>query len=160
VATYDLKPEMSARTVTDRLLAALREKQAVGTPYDLVVLNFANGDMVGHTGILAAAVKACETVDECLGRIAAFMRERNNTMLITADHGNAEIMVDLETGGPYTAHTLNPAPLILLDDEHRKCHLENGGALKDIAPTVLSLMGLPVPAEMSGTNLLKCPPDP
>ena len=157
VATYDLKPEMSARTVTDRLLAALREKQAAGTPYDLVVLNFANGDMVGHTGILEAAVRACETVDECLGRITAFMREQNNTMLITADHGNAEIMADPETGGPYTAHTLNPVPLILLDDEHRECHLENGGALKDIAPTVLSLMGLPVPAEMSGTNLLKCP---
>ncbi len=157
VATYDLKPEMSARTVTDRLLAALQEKQAAGTPYDLVVLNFANGDMVGHTGILAAAVKACETVDECLGRIAAFMQKQNNIMLITADHGNAEIMADPETGSPYTAHTLNPVPLLLLDDEHRGGHLENGGALKDIAPTVLSLLGLPVPDEMSGRNLLKCP---
>ena len=110
VATYDLKPQMSAVEVTDTLLRALAEREAAGTPYDLVILNFANGDMVGHTGVMAAAVTACETVDRCVGRIHQFVKERGGIMLITADHGNAEMMVNPETGGPYTAHTLNPVP--------------------------------------------------
>ncbi len=154
VATYDLKPQMSAVEVTDRLLQALTEQEAAGTPYDLVILNFANGDMVGHTGVMAAAVTACETVDRCVGRIQAFVRERGGVMLITADHGNAERMVDLETGGPYTAHTLNPVPFLLVGEEYKNRQLRPGGALKDIAPTILDLMELPIPAEMEGENLL------
>ena len=156
VATYDQKPEMSAYAVTDKLIDALREKQSQGDPYDLVVLNFANCDMVGHTGIMEAAVKACEAVDDCLGKIAAYMHKINGTMLITADHGNAEIMYDPETNGPYTAHSLNPVPLVLVDDKYKKCTLNDGGALKDIAPTILSLLHLPAPDEMEGQNLLKC----
>jgi len=157
VATYDQRPEMSANEVTDRLLAALKEADVNAAPYSLVVLNFANGDMVGHTGILKAAVTACETVDTCLGRIAQYMQSTGGTMLITADHGNAEIMVDPDNGDSYTAHTLSPVPLILLDEKHHHCSLEGGGALKDIAPTILGLLGLSVPPEMEGTNLLRCP---
>ncbi|MFP7753420.1 2,3-bisphosphoglycerate-independent phosphoglycerate mutase [Thermodesulfobacteriota bacterium B35] len=159
VATYDQKPEMSAVEITDRLLAALREKEEAGTPYDVVILNFANGDMVGHTGVMEAAVRACETVDACLGRIREFMKERGGVMLITADHGNAELMRDPDTGEPYTAHTLNPVPLVLLADRYREmgCHLRHGGALKDIAPTILALLHLPRPGEMEGENLLQCP---
>jgi 2,3-bisphosphoglycerate-independent phosphoglycerate mutase len=154
VATYDLKPQMSAVEVTDTLLRVLTEKEAAGTPYDLVILNFANGDMVGHTGVMAAAVAACETVDHCVGRIEHFVRQRGGIMLITADHGNAEQMVDPETGGPYTAHTLNPVPCILVADGYTHRKLRAGGALQDIAPTLLTLMHLPLPAEMEGKNLL------
>ena len=156
VATYDQKPEMSAYAVTDRLLAAIGEAETQGAPYDLIVLNFANGDMVGHTGIMSAAVAACEAVDRCLGRIAEAVLARGGAMLITADHGNAEIMKDPVTGEPYTAHSLNPVPLILLDREHQGCSLQPGGALKDIAPTILALLGIPVPKEMEGKNLLVC----
>jgi 2,3-bisphosphoglycerate-independent phosphoglycerate mutase len=154
VATYDLKPAMSAVEVTDTLLRVLGEREAAGTPYDLVILNFANGDMVGHTGVMAAAVTACETVDRCVGRIEAFVRERGGVMLITADHGNAEQMVDPETGGPYTAHSLNPVPFIVVADGYAGRGLRDGGALKDIAPTILTLMELPIPAEMEGESLL------
>ena len=154
VATYDLKPEMSAHQVTDALLAAVEKHEQAGEPLDVIILNFANGDMVGHTGVMAAAVRACETVDRCLGRIHEFMARRNGTMLITADHGNAEMMADPETGQPHTAHTLNPVPLILVSDRFRNARLDSGGALKDIAPTMLALLGLPVPAEMEGRNLL------
>ena len=154
VATYDLKPQMSAVEVTDTLLRVLAEQEAAGTPYDLVILNFANGDMVGHTGVIAAAVTACETVDRCVGRIHQFVSERGGVMLITADHGNAEQMVDPETGGPYTAHTLNPVPLILVADGYRHRTLRGGGALKDIAPTILTLMELPIPDEMEGESLI------
>jgi len=156
VATYDLKPEMSAEAVTSALLDALKKNEAAGTPFDVVILNFANGDMVGHTGVLEAAVRACATVDRCLGRIYRFMQEREGIMLITADHGNAEVMVNPETGEPYTAHSLNPVPLILVADQFKGCTLRNGGALKDIAPTMLSILELPVPAEMEGNNLLIC----
>jgi 2,3-bisphosphoglycerate-independent phosphoglycerate mutase len=149
VATYNLKPAMSAVEVTDRLLAAL-----AGQNYDLVILNFANGDMVGHTGVLEAAVQACETVDQCLGRIAERLRELGGILLITADHGNAEVMRNQETGQPHTAHTLNPVPLILVSDKHKGCVLKSGGALKDIAPTLLHLLGLEQPREMEGVNLL------
>lgn len=156
VATYDLKPSMSAVEVTDKLLAALADQEAAGTPYDMVILNFANGDMVGHTGVMDAAVKACETVDQCIGRISAYFRQKGGTLLITADHGNAEMMVNPDTGEPYTAHTLNPVPLILVSDAHKSCSLKDGGALKDIAPTLLGLLGLEQPREMEGENLLSC----
>jgi 2,3-bisphosphoglycerate-independent phosphoglycerate mutase len=158
VATYDLKPAMSAVEVTDKLLAALTEQQAAGTPYDLIILNFANGDMVGHTGIIEAAVQACETVDQCLGRIADWFRENNGSLLITADHGNAEMMVNPDTGEPYTAHTLNPVPLVLVSDVHKNahCRLADKGALKDIAPTLMTLLGLAQPEEMEGNSLLHC----
>ncbi|MBM9536921.1 2,3-bisphosphoglycerate-independent phosphoglycerate mutase [Desulfobulbus alkaliphilus] len=154
VATYDLKPQMSAVEVTDTLLTTLADREAAGTPYDLVVLNFANGDMVGHTGVMAAAVRACETVDRCVGRIEEFVRKRGGIMLITADHGNAEMMINPETGGPYTAHTLNPVPCILVAEQYRTRALRSDGALKDIAPTLLALMGIAVPAEMEGESLL------
>jgi 2,3-bisphosphoglycerate-independent phosphoglycerate mutase len=154
VATYDQKPEMSAVEVTDRLLEVLAEREQAGAPYDLVILNFANGDMVGHTGVMAAAVTACETVDRCVGRIEQFVAERGGVMLITADHGNAEQMVDPEIGGPYTAHTLNPVPFIVVSAAHRNRTLRTGGALKDIAPTILTLMELPIPAEMEGEDLI------
>ncbi len=154
VATYDLKPAMSAVEVTDRLLAALADQEAAGTPYDLVILNFANGDMVGHTGVIEAAVQACETVDLCLGRLAEQVQKMGGTLLVTADHGNAETMVNLETGQPHTAHTLNPVPLILVSEEHKGCTLKDGGALKDIAPTLMNLLGLEQPVEMEGENLI------
>lgn len=154
VATYDLKPAMSAVEVTERLLAALTEQDTAGKPYDLVILNFANGDMVGHTGIMEAAVQACETVDQCLGRIAEQLHEMGGTLLITADHGNAEVMMNLETGQPHTAHTLNPVPLILVSEKHKGSTLKSGGALKDIAPTLLHLLGIEQPVEMEGECLL------
>jgi 2,3-bisphosphoglycerate-independent phosphoglycerate mutase len=156
VATYDLKPSMSAEEVTDKLLAVLSDQQQAGTPYDMVILNFANGDMVGHTGVLEAAIRACETVDLCLGRIEAYFQENGGTLLITADHGNAEVMVNPETGEPYTAHTLNPVPLVLVGPEYTNCSLKDGGALKDIAPTLLALLGLDKPGEMEGENLIRC----
>ncbi|WP_446009143.1 2,3-bisphosphoglycerate-independent phosphoglycerate mutase [Candidatus Electrothrix sp.] len=154
VATYDQKPAMSAVEVTDRLLAALNDQAEAGTPYDLVILNFANGDMVGHSGVLEAAVQACETVDTCLGRIAEKIQQMGGSLLITADHGNAETMVNLETGQPHTAHTLNPVPLILVSEEHKSCTLKDGGALKDIAPTLMHLLGLEQPEEMEGNSLI------
>ena len=154
VATYDEKPQMSAIEVTDTLLRTLAEEEAAGRPFDLVVLNFANGDMVGHTGVLSAAITACETVDTCIGRIEAFVRERGGVMLITADHGNAEQMFDPTTNGPYTAHTLNPVPCILVSAAHKNARLRAGGALKDLAPTILTLMELPIPAEMDGESLI------
>ena len=107
VATYDLKPQMSAEEITDRLLLKVAQAEEEGAPYDLIVLNFANGDMVGHTGVLPAAIRACETVDSCVGRIWDFLRGRGWTMLVTADHGNCEVMIDRD-GGPHTAYTTNP----------------------------------------------------
>ncbi len=154
VATYDQKPQMSAVEVTDSLLDTLVREERGGKPYDLVILNFANGDMVGHTGVMEAAVAACETVDRCVGRIEAFVAERGGVLLITADHGNAEQMLDAENGGPYTAHTLSPVPFILVSEGLKERHLRSGGALKDIAPTILSLMELPVPGEMEGESLI------
>jgi 2,3-bisphosphoglycerate-independent phosphoglycerate mutase len=153
VATYDLKPAMSADEVADRLLEALAEPR-----HELVILNFANGDMVGHTGILAAAVQACEAVDRCLGRIAARLRELGGILVITADHGNAEMMVNPETGEPHTAHTLNPVPFILVSEEHKGRSLKSGSALKDIAPTLMRLLELAQPGEMEGEALLEQQP--
>jgi len=150
VATYDLKPQMSAPEVTAELLLRLR-----GNPYSLVVLNFANADMVGHSGKFEATVKACETVDECLGQLVTPFLELGGTVLITADHGNADIMYDQETKGPHTAHTLNPVPFIMINDRYVGHILRQDGALKDIAPTILHLMGLSVPAAMEGVCLLR-----
>nr|WP_320009981.1 2,3-bisphosphoglycerate-independent phosphoglycerate mutase [uncultured Desulfobulbus sp.] len=154
VATYDQKPQMSAVEVTDTLLATLEKGEAEGNPFDLVILNFANGDMVGHTGVMEAAIAACETVDSCIERIEAFVAARNGVLLITADHGNAEQMLDPVNGGPYTAHTLSPVPFIVVSEQFKGSTLRTGGALKDIAPTILGLMDLPVPKEMEGESLL------
>ncbi len=148
VATYDLQPEMSAPELTDKAVEAITSGK-----YDMIVLNFANADMVGHTGSIPAAVKAVETVDTGLGRIAKAIEQMGGALLVTADHGNAEMMVDPETGGPHTAHTLNPVPLILVGAGNRIVVKE--GRLADIAPTMLELMGLPKPAEMTGQSLLQ-----
>jgi 2,3-bisphosphoglycerate-independent phosphoglycerate mutase len=147
VATYDLKPEMSAPEVTDKLVAAIESGK-----YDLVVVNYANPDMVGHTGILGAAIKAAETVDACIGRVEEATRAAGGAMIITADHGNLEQMVDPETDGPHTAHTVTPVPVVLAVDGAAAL---KDGKLSDIAPTVLELMGLPRPKEMTGTSLLE-----
>jgi 2,3-bisphosphoglycerate-independent phosphoglycerate mutase len=147
VATYDLQPEMSAREVTDRLVASIRSRQ-----YDAIICNFANGDMVGHTGNLAAATRAIEVLDECIGRAVEAMREIGGEVLITADHGNAETMRDEESHQPHTAHTLNVVPLLYIG---RKARIADGGALQDVAPTLLAMMGLPRPAAMTGRSLLE-----
>jgi 2,3-bisphosphoglycerate-independent phosphoglycerate mutase len=149
VATYDLKPEMSAYEVTDELLRRLSSAES---GYDLVVLNFANPDMVGHTGMLGATETALQVVDACVGRIVDRVRELGGITMITGDHGNAEQMID-EGGGPLTAHTLNPVHLILVDEQRRNEKLRNG-IFADVAPTMLHLLGLEVPAEMTGTDLL------
>ncbi len=147
VATYDLKPEMSAFEVTDKLLAAIAGKQ-----YDLIICNYANPDMVGHTGNLDAAIKAIETVDVCLGRVVAAQLERGGEVLITADHGNAEMMRDVLTHQAHTAHTMNLVPLVYIGRRHAT--LAATGALEDISPTLLKMMGLPQPPEMSGESLV------
>ncbi|OGR06881.1 MAG: phosphoglycerate mutase (2,3-diphosphoglycerate-independent) [Deltaproteobacteria bacterium RIFOXYD12_FULL_50_9] len=149
VATYDQKPEMSAYAVTDQLLDCLRNNT-----YSLIVLNFANGDMVGHTGMLNAAVKACEAVDQCLERLVREVIGQGGIVLITSDHGNAEVMQDPVTGEPFTAHTSNPVPFMLISEQHKNARLRADGTLTDIAPTILQLMGLPIPTEMTGRNLI------
>ncbi len=149
VATYDLQPEMSAPEVTDRLVAAID----AGT-FDAIVVNFANADMVGHTGDLGAAIKAVETIDACLGRIAAALDRAGGTMLVTADHGNAEMMRDPATGQPHTAHTTNPVPVILVNPPPGTAGLGDG-RLADIAPTLLALLGLDLPRAMTGRSLLR-----
>jgi 2,3-bisphosphoglycerate-independent phosphoglycerate mutase len=149
VKTYDQKPEMSAREVTDKLV------EAIGTGrYGFALVNFANPDMVGHTGILEAAVKAVKVVDECVGRLWKAARAQGMAMLVTADHGNCEMMTDPETGQPHTAHTLNPVPFILADPDLRGARLRAKGVLADVAPTALSIMGLPQPKEMKGLGLV------
>ena len=145
VATYDLQPEMSAPELTDKIVAAIDSAK-----YDLIVLNFANPDMVGHTGSLPAAIKAVETVDAGLGRIADSVARQGGALLVTADHGNCELMRDPTTGGPHTAHTTNPVPVLLMGG--RTAELRDG-RLADIAPTLLDLMGLTQPAEMTGHSL-------
>ncbi len=147
VATYDLQPEMSARQVTDELIKAIQ-----GSRFDLIVCNYANGDMVGHTGVFAAAVQACEVIDECLGRVTSALDQVGGQCLITADHGNVEQMRDVTTGQAHTAHTCEPVPLVYSGPLPVK--LSDGGTLSDIAPTVLELMRLPQPAEMTGHSLL------
>ena len=148
VATYDEKPEMSAFEVTDELL------RRMDNGYDLVILNFANGDMVGHSGRLEAAVKACEAVDQCMGRLAGKFLDLGGTVLITADHGNAEKMKDLQTEDPFTAHTSSDVPFIVINDALKGRHMKKGGSLRDIAPTVLNLFDLPVPEDMEGECLI------
>ncbi|VBB07631.1 bpg-independent pgam n-terminus (ipgm n) [Lucifera butyrica] len=150
VATYDLQPEMSAVEVTDRVVEVIKSGK-----YDFIILNYANGDMVGHTGVMEAAVKAVTVVDQCVGRFVDAMRSMGGITCITADHGNAEVMVDPETGEPFTAHTTNPVPFVLVSEAHRGQKLRNDGILADIAPTMLKLAGLPVPAEMTGKTLIQ-----
>lgn len=147
VATYDLQPEMSAPELTDRAVEAIGSGR-----YDLIILNFANPDMVGHTGSLAAAVKAVETVDTCLGRVVEAVTAQGGALLVTADHGNCEMMRDPETGEPHTAHTLNPVPAALVGVDGVTLA---DGRLADVAPTLLDLMGLDQPAEMTGTSLIR-----
>jgi 2,3-bisphosphoglycerate-independent phosphoglycerate mutase len=147
VATYDLQPEMSAPEVTDKLVEAIRSGK-----YDLVVCNYANGDMVGHTGDLQAAIKAAECIDQCLARVAGALEEVGGEALVTADHGNCEQMTDPNSGQVHTAHTTGPVPLIYLGD--RKVTLKQDGSLSDVAPSLLTLMGLEQPAEMTGHSLV------
>jgi 2,3-bisphosphoglycerate-independent phosphoglycerate mutase len=148
VPTYDLKPEMSAYEVTDRLISELDRNI-----YDMIILNFANADMVGHTGVYEAAIKAIETVDECVGRIVNKLLEKGGAAYITADHGNAEVMVDYETGEPFTSHTTNVVPFLVVGEGN--VELREGGKLCDIAPTMLEFMGLSIPSEMTGKSLIK-----
>ena len=143
-----MKPEMSAHEVTDKVLEAIKSDK-----YDAIVLNYANTDMVGHTGSLTAAIKAVEAVDECVGKVVKLVEEKEGNMLITADHGNAEQMKDYKTGEPHTAHTTNPVPLILVTT-NKNLKLKSGGKLADLAPTMLDLMNLEKPEEMTGISLL------
>ncbi len=148
VATYDLKPEMSAPAVCDKLVEAIKSGK-----YDVIIINFANPDMVGHTGVEAAAIKAIEAVDECVGRAVDAIKEVDGVMFICADHGNAEQLVDYKTGEPFTAHTTNPVPFILVNADP-SYKLREGGCLADIAPTLIELMELEQPKEMTGKSLL------
>jgi 2,3-bisphosphoglycerate-independent phosphoglycerate mutase len=147
VPTYDLKPEMSAAGVADAVVKAVEKGD-----FDAIIMNFANADMVGHSGKLEAAIKACETVDACLGRIFQALRPRGGAWIITADHGNAETMIDPVTGGHHTYHTTNPVPFILITEDDR-LQLSPNGSLRDIAPTLLGVLGLPSPPEMTGRDL-------
>jgi 2,3-bisphosphoglycerate-independent phosphoglycerate mutase len=148
VATYDLKPEMSAAGIADAVVKATEE----GT-FDVIIVNFANADMVGHSGKIEPTVKAVETVDACLGRIESAVRAKGGAMLITADHGNAEMMIDPATGGPHTAHTTNPVPFIVVAEDAKRYTLKPNGSLRDISPTMLGMLGLEEPKEMTGTDL-------
>ena len=148
VATYDLKPEMSAYEVCDKLTGAIRSGQ-----YDVIIINFANPDMVGHTGVEAAAIKAVEAVDECVGKAVEAVKEMDGVLFICADHGNAEQLVDYETGAPFTAHTTNQVPFILVNYDPAYT-LREGGCLADIVPTLIETMGMKQPAEMTGKSLL------
>lgn len=148
VATYDLKPEMSAYEVTEELIKRLDSDK-----YDMVILNFANPDMVGHTGVVDAAIKAIEAVDECLGKVVDKVLEKDGTVFITADHGNAETMIDFSTGNPFTAHTTQPVPFLWVSNNTDGKTIKDG-KLADIAPTMLNVLGLEAPAEMTGENLI------
>ena len=150
VRTYDLKPEMSAREVAGVVLERLDSDK-----YDVMVINFANPDMVGHTGDLAAAIQAAETVDECVGKILDKIKSMGGAVIVTADHGNFEKMIDGNPDSPHTAHTVGDVPLIVFDDEYKGRTLREGGTLADIGPTMLQIMGLPQPAEMTGRSLLQ-----
>ncbi len=148
VATYDLKPQMSAPEVCEKLCGAIRSGK-----YDVIIINFANPDMVGHTGVMEAAVKAVETVDECVGKAVEAIREVDGVLFICADHGNAEQLIDEETGAPFTAHTTNQVPFLLVNYDEG-CTLREGGCLADIVPTLIEIMGMEQPAEMTGKSLL------
>ena len=149
VATYDLAPEMSAAGIADTVVKAVGD-----TAFDVIVVNFANADMVGHSGKLEPTIRGVETVDTCLGRIYQAIKQHGGAMVVTADHGNAEMMVDPISGGPHTAHTTNPVPLLLLTDQGNRISLRSGGSLRDISPTMLQLLHMPQPAEMTGTSLI------
>ena len=148
VATYDLQPEMSSGEVTEHLVDAINSGE-----FDLIVVNYANPDMVGHTGDLDAAMAACASVDAGLAQVVAALKSADGAMIVCADHGNCETMIDPITGGPHTAHTMNPVPVILVGSD---CGLRGGGRLADLAPTLLALMDLEQPAEMTGQSLLIC----
>jgi len=147
VATYDLMPEMSAPGITDVLCRGIE-----GGDYDFILANYANGDMVGHSGNLAATIRAVETVDQQLARIMKSVEKTGARLLVTADHGNCEQMIDPATGGPHTAHTSNPVPLVMVQPDG-EAPLREGGALCDVGPTVLAMLGVPQPAEMTGVDL-------
>jgi 2,3-bisphosphoglycerate-independent phosphoglycerate mutase len=150
VATYDLQPEMSAYLVTDKVLEEIDSDK-----FDVIILNFANCDMVGHTGILDAAVKAVKTVEECVDKITNAILNKGGSVMITADHGNADKMFEDEKGEkPFTAHTTNPVPFILVSNEYKNCKLRNDGVLADIAPTLLQILGEEKPSEMTGKTLI------
>ena len=150
VATYDLKPEMSAGGIADAVVKAVDD-----TAFDVIIVNFANADMVGHSGKIEPTVKAVETVDACLGRIEAAVRARGGAILITADHGNAELMIDPATGGPHTAHTTNPVPFIVVAEDSKQFTLKPNGSLRDISPTILGMLAINEPQEMTGQDLRK-----
>jgi len=147
VATYDLAPEMSAAGVTDVLCASIEKRE-----HDFILCNYANGDMVGHTGSIPATIRAVETVDQCLARVLAAAQKAGARIMVTADHGNCEMMIDPETGGPHTAHTTNPVPFIVVDPDGDR-PMRAGGALCDVGPTVLTMLGLEQPPEMTGVDL-------
>ena len=149
VPTFDLKPEMSAYEVKDAVIQCIEEEK-----YDAIILNFANCDMVGHTGIMQAAIKAVRAVDDCVGQVVDAILRKGGKCIITADHGNADQMVDPVHGGPFTAHTTNPVPVVVIDPAHPKVALREGGRLCDLCPTMLTLMGLPQPQEMTGVSLI------
>src|SRR6185369_12898073 len=148
VATYDLRPEMSARPVTEALV-----KKLAGDDLGLVIVNYANADMVGHTGNFEASVRACEVIDECIGKVVEAVLAKKGRLIITADHGNIEQLLDYDTGMPHTAHTTNLVPLILVDEEHRNSRVRSGTGI-DIAPTILDLLKIPQPSEMTGRSLI------
>ena len=148
VPTYDHKPEMAAEGVADAVVSAIESDK-----FDFIVVNFANPDMVGHTGVLGAAVTAVEVVDKGVGRITDAARAKGGVVFITADHGNCELMVDPATGQPHTAHTLFPVPILYVDDKHTDAKLRPTGRICDVAPTMLEVMGLPIPAAMTGVSL-------
>jgi 2,3-bisphosphoglycerate-independent phosphoglycerate mutase len=147
VATYDLMPEMSAPGITDVLCGAIERNE-----HDFILCNYANGDMVGHSGSLPATIKAVETVDRCMARVVASAERAGARLLVTADHGNCEMMIDPETGGPHTAHTTSPVPFVVVDPDGDRA-MRNGGALCDVGPTILSMLGIERPVEMTGTDL-------
>lgn len=154
VATYDLKPRMSAYTVTDKLSEAITAKDEDGNPvYDVIICNLANPDMVGHTGVVSAAIEAIEVIDKCVGEVVTFIKEVGGVLFICADHGNAEQLIDPETGAPFTAHTTNPVPFLLVNYDEGYT-LREGGCLADIVPTLIEIMGMEQPAEMTGKSLL------
>src|ERR1700733_1471823 len=148
VATYDLAPEMSAPGIADAVIKAIND-----TAFDIIIVNFANADMVGHSGKLEPTIRAVETVDTQLGRIYQAIKQRGGSLLVTADHGNAEMLIDPATGGPHTSHTTNPVPFLYITDEGNKPSLKEGGSLRDISPTILSLLNLDQPNQMTGGNL-------
>jgi 2,3-bisphosphoglycerate-independent phosphoglycerate mutase len=147
-ATYDLVPEMSADGIADAVIKAIEQKS-----FDVVIVNFANADMVGHSGKIPPTIKAVETVDACLGRIRSALKANGGAMIVTADHGNAEQMIDPATGGPHTAHTTNPVPFVVVAEDSSRFTLPPDGSLQDISPTMLGMLEMPQPRDMKGRDL-------